>query len=439
MAGLLALGALAALPLASAQSAGTPDAQPQLVTYKCTTSGGCQAQNTSVVIDFNSHWIHQTNNGSASCLSDGSLDSSLCPDTETCTKNCVVDGTTNYTASGVSTSGSSITLHQFTAGSGGDLEATSSRLYLLDSTSQKYVQFQMLNQEFSFDVDVSTLVCGMNGALYFSEMESSGGQSSESPAGAAFGAGYCDAQCPKSDWLNGTVNTNDLGACCSEMDLWEANAYATQLTPHPCTKSGLHACSGDECGSTGVCEETGCGFNPYAMGDHDFYKPGGTVDTNHPFTVVTQFITNDNTTSGSLSEIRRLYVQNGTIIQNAVATVSPVSGNNSITAEYCSAEDSSYSTWGGLPTSGEALGRGMTLVFSIWDDSSAFMNWLDSGSAGPCSSTEGNPSTIQEKAPNTSVTFSNIKWGDIGSTYGSDSTSKLTYRHAHKHIRKPWH
>nr|ATQ35969.1 endo-beta-1,4-glucanase [Talaromyces piceae] len=438
MAGILALGVLAALPLASAQSRGTADAHPQLVTYKCTTGGGCQEQSTSVVLDFTFHWIHEKD-GDTPCTNNGSVDSSLCPDTETCTQNCVVDGTTDYAATGVSTSGSSLTLHQFTERSNGELDVTSSRLYLLDSTGEEYVQLQLLNQEFSFDVDVSTLVCGMNGALYLSEMQSTGGQSSASPAGAAFGAGYCDAQCPTLEWLNGTVNTNGLGACCGEMDLWEANAYATQLTPHPCTEPGVYACSGDECGSSGVCEKGGCGFNPYAMGVHDFYQPGGTVDTNHPFTVVTQFISSDNTTSGQLSEIRRLYIQNGTVIQNAAATVSSVEGQNSISDGYCSAIDSVYSEFGGLATAGEALQRGMTLVFSIWDDSSQFMNWLDSGDAGPCSSDAGNPETIEQQAPNASVTFSNIKWGDIGSTYASGSTSKLAAKRAHQHARRSGH
>lgn len=31
--------------------------------------------------------------------------------------------------------------------------------------------FKLLNQEFTFDVDVSQLPCGVNGALYFVEMD----------------------------------------------------------------------------------------------------------------------------------------------------------------------------------------------------------------------------------------------------------------------------
>lgn len=40
---------------------------------------------------------------------------------------------------------------------------------------------------------------------------------------------------------------------------------------------------------------------------------------------------------------------------------------------------------------GKALGRGMVLAMSIWNDPGQFMNWLDSGNAGPCNATEGNP------------------------------------------------
>lgn len=67
---------------------------------------------------------------------------------------------------------------------------------------------------------------------------------------------------------------------------------------------------------------------------------------------------------------------------------------------------------------GQALGRGMTLALSIWNDVSGYMNWLDSGNSGPCSATEGNPALIIQNNPNTHVVFSNIRWGDIGSTTG---------------------
>ena len=62
-----------------------------------------------------------------------------------------------------------------------------------------YEMFQLLNQEFTFDVDVSKLPCGTNGALYFVEMPKDGGsgQYPGDKAGAQYGTGYCDAQCPR--------------------------------------------------------------------------------------------------------------------------------------------------------------------------------------------------------------------------------------------------
>ena len=35
--------------------------------------------------------------------------------------------------------------------------------------------FYLKNREFTFDVDVSELPCGLNGALYFVEMDEDGG------------------------------------------------------------------------------------------------------------------------------------------------------------------------------------------------------------------------------------------------------------------------
>ncbi|KIO26458.1 glycoside hydrolase family 7 protein [Tulasnella calospora MUT 4182] len=73
-----------------------------------------------------------------------------------------------------------------------------SRLYLMSDDSI-YNIFKVMNQGFSFDVDVSQLPCGLNGALYFSEMEADGGMSkySTNKAGAKYGTGYGDSQCPR--------------------------------------------------------------------------------------------------------------------------------------------------------------------------------------------------------------------------------------------------
>lgn len=63
----------------------------------------------------------------------------------------------------------------------------------------------------------------------------------------------------------------------------------------------------------------------------------------------------------------------------------------------------------------------MVLTFAIWNDATGYMNWLDSGSNGPCSATEGNPELIIKENPTTHVVFSNIRWGDIGSTFNAGS------------------
>lgn len=225
------------------------------------------------------------------------------------------------------------------------------------------------------------------------------------------------------------------------MDLWEANNAATAFTPHPCNITGPYTCSGTLCGSgddryDGVCDEDGCDFNAYRLGSHNFYGPGRKrIDTTRKFTVVTQFLTSNNRPTGSLTQIRRLYVQDGWVIQNSNTNVKGIPTTNHITDSFCTAEKAilggpdAFASQGGLAGIGRALGRGMVLVFSIWDDTGTGMLWLDGvypttsdpkapGVArGACSPTSGNVTALAELYPDAAVTFSNIKVGDIGSTY----------------------
>ncbi|KAK8013935.1 hypothetical protein PG990_007231 [Apiospora arundinis] len=392
----IALGLVAALMghQANAQNPDTTvEASPKLTTYKCTTAGGCVSQSTSVVIDWNYHWFHTSD--WLSCTTSNGVNSTLCPDQATCAKNCMVQGDANYTANGVATTGDSMTMNQYTYGANG-IQSASPRVYLLGADGN-YVLTKLLGQELTFTVDLSTLPCGENGALYLSEMDATGGRNPYNTGGAKYGSGYCDAQCPVQTWRNGTLNTSGAGYCCNEMDILEANSRANAFTPHPCSSTD--------------CDKGGCGFNPYSQGHKNYYGPGGTVDTTKPFTVITQFITNDGTTSGTLSQITRKYIQNGKMVASAV------SGGDTLTADGCVAASPSSAKFGGLPGMGKALGRGMVLTFAIWNDASQFMNWLDSGSNGPCSATEGDPALIQKNNPGTHVVFSNIRWGDIGSTF----------------------
>merc|ERR1719482_1169917 len=77
---------------------------------------------------------------------------------------------------------------------------------------------------------------------------------------------------------------------------------------------------------------------------------------------------------------------------------------------------------------GEAMDKGMTLVMSIWDDSAAYMLWLDSSypttkdpkakgvTRGKCPSTGGRPDDVEEKYPDAHALYTNIKFGPIGTT-----------------------
>lgn len=71
---------------------------------------------------------------------------------------------------------------------------------------------------------------------------------------------------------------------------------------------------------------------------------------------------------------------------------------------------------------GDAMARGMVLAISIWWDEGGNMQWMDGAAqnAGPCDLTEGNPANIVKVEPNPTVTFSNIRWGEIGTTWKAD-------------------
>jgi len=226
------------------------------------------------------------------------------------------------------------------------------------------------------------------------------------------------------------------------MDIWEANGQAQAFTPHPCNITGVYKCQGASCGKPdrhgSVCDMDGCDFNPYRLGQHSFYQPNATVDTTRPFTVVTQFLTTTGDGKGDLREIRRLYVQDDKVINNAIAQVSGINKGNSITDDFCAQERTAFGgvntfkNQGGLKGMGEALSRGMVLAMSIWDDAGSAMKWLDGTSPagsdpatdpgtgrGPCAADVGTASSLLSDFPGAQVKFSNIKTGEIGSTYAS--------------------
>jgi cellulose 1,4-beta-cellobiosidase len=71
----------------------------------------------------------------------------------------------------------------------------------------------------------------------------------------------------------------------------------------------------------------------------------------------------------------------------------------------------------------------MVLVLSLWNDQAVHMLWLDSSyppdkspsapgvTRGICPTSSGAPDQVENQYPNAYVTYSNIKYGEIGSTH----------------------
>lgn len=108
--------------------------------------------------------IRHTVQGATNCYDGNSWDTSICPDGETCAKECCLDGADYQTTYGIQSDGDSLSLKYVTDHAYGS--NVGSRVYLMES-EDKYQMFELLGNEFTFDVDVSDIGCGLNGALYF--------------------------------------------------------------------------------------------------------------------------------------------------------------------------------------------------------------------------------------------------------------------------------
>jgi len=381
---------------------------------KTCNSTGCTEEMLRLTIDANWRWFHDD-------------EFKTCGDcsTEDCSK-CSHQQNVDYAETyGVTVAEGAVTLTK------------SARLYLLDASGEEYFLLRLLGKEFSFDVDVSALRCGVNSALYTVEMDKDGGY----PTGASIGTGYCDAQCPRGmKTIGGKPDTNNTPQCCFEMDLWEANRRTAAFTAHPCQLPdggdvlGNYVCEGAACNSgsaegEGVCDGIGCDVNPYRNGLTEFYnRHDAEVSSAKPITVTTQF----HAAGGKLLEVKRKYIQDGEVVEIPLTKWGSMSINTSLTDEYCQAESQNFShapatsfisKHGGIQSQGKSLARGNVLAISLWSDDSSHMLWLDgtmneAKSAGdvrgPCG-TEDNSNGLE----GASVTFSNFRFGDIGTTFAA--------------------
>ncbi|KAH7071100.1 exoglucanase-like protein 1 precursor [Paraphoma chrysanthemicola] len=434
---------------ASAWVIGTQQTEthPKMTWQRCTGKGGssCTNVNGEIVIDANWRWLH-VSTGYTNCFNGNEWDNTVCASNAACTRNCAIEGSDYRGTYGITTSGNSLSLKFITKGQYST--NIGSRTYLMKDTNT-YEMFNLIGNEFTFDVDASQLPCGLNGALYFVSMPAKG----QGTPGAKYGTGYCDAQCARDlkfidgqanaeGWQGSSTDPNagvgKKGACCAEMDVWEANSISTALTPHSCQPEGYSVCEDEGCGGTysldryaGTCDANGCDFNPYRVGVKDFYGKGKTIDTSKKVTVVTQFLG-----SGSnLTELKRFYVQNGVVFKNPEPTIPGMTGN-SITQEWCNTQKEvfneeiyPFNEFGGMASMGKGMAQGMVLVMSLWDDHYANMLWLDStyptdrdpnspgAGRGECATSSGVPAEVEAANPNAQVVFSNIKFGPIGSTF----------------------
>nr|BAF57310.1 putative glycosyl hydrolase family7 [uncultured symbiotic protist of Reticulitermes speratus] len=264
---------------------------------------------------------------------------------------------------GVTVSGGSVS-QKFKTGT-----AVGSRIYILAPGGTAYEKFKLVgNVELTFDVDISQIPCGMNAAIYTAEMPADGVTPGHE-SGAAYGGGYCDA-----NYVGGVG--------CAEFDIGESNARATVYTSHGCSPTTGFAKQGSI-----SCDTGGTGANPYRQ-DKNFYGNGSsfTVNTAQKFTVVTQF-------KGSpVTTIDRIYVQGGK------QSKQPNNINNN------------------LDRISPSFSAGHVLIFSLWA-SDGDMSWMDCNDNGPCNAGQESSRYLEQNYPNATVTYSNIKYGPLDSTY----------------------
>lgn len=216
----------------------------------------------------------------------------------------------------------------------------------------------LLGRSLTYTVDLSTVSCACNAALYLTYMPAYDANNAPTPTSS--NDYYCDA--------------NEVsGVYCPEMDVMEANSAAFQVTPHKCASpQGRYF---------PTCDRGGCGVNSNRV-DAQGYGPGGgyTIDSTRAFNVTTVFAA----AGGVLLNVT-------TVLAQAGKTFVMIHTDSNCGAGYLE----------GLSPS---LGSGMTLVLSLWGSTGSGMSWLD---VPPC---DINTACDTGSA---AVTFSNIAINDI--------------------------
>ncbi|KAK4149475.1 Exoglucanase 1 [Chaetomidium leptoderma] len=228
-------------------------------------------------MDANWRWLHQVGS-SKNCFSGNTWEESVCNSVKNCTDTCALEGAQYAQVYGVKAANDSVSL----------------KLFLMESKT-RYEMFTLMDNELAFDIDLSTVECGINSALDFVPMDPDGGQAKypSNKAGAECGTAYCD-QLQAGPETDDFLGKGRMGACCPEFRGWDSNSHSFSMSSHTCPDDGLYICNGYSCDSyderaISKCDRWGCSYNLYRMGNTDFYGKGKKVDTARKFTVVTQF------------------------------------------------------------------------------------------------------------------------------------------------------
>uniref|UniRef100_A0A7S2R799 cellulase n=1 Tax=Rhizochromulina marina TaxID=1034831 RepID=A0A7S2R799_9STRA len=213
--------------------------------------------------------------------------------------------------------------------------------------------FDLRGKTLGFTVDVSSVSCGCNAALYAVHMPAY--DSSNSPTSTSSGDYYCDASAVS-------------GVYCPEMDIMEANTGVLQSTAHSCTLSSGNYYS--------YCDSAGTGNSTRDVGSDNYQEGSSTgIDSSQEFQVLISFFTDEQLLSPGAGSAGTSSASssNGNVSLVETVLTQPSTGAELVLEN----ADSAYLSAMSLES--------MVLTFSHWGDSASNMAWLDNP---PCSMEE---------------------------------------------------
>ncbi|KAL2882844.1 hypothetical protein SGCOL_001534 [Colletotrichum sp. CLE4] len=179
----LSILALTLASIVAAQKVGNlvPEEHPKLSWQNCSKSpngtNSCSTVDAEVVLDAEWRWVRNENSIS-NCYTGNQWDLAQCNTTASCTSTCALEGADAQSYKdgyGITTTGGNtlsqkfVTLNAFSSN-------VNSRVFLLDPGGvDRYQTFMLMENELAFDVELSSVECAINSALYFVAMEDDGG------------------------------------------------------------------------------------------------------------------------------------------------------------------------------------------------------------------------------------------------------------------------